>query len=323
LNSYHPEDARLSPLVSVIVPAYNAERYLPECLASIDAQNVPFSVETIIVDDGSLDSTAALATRHPRSTLLSQANRGPAAARNAGVAAARGKFIAFLDADDIWPKGKLEPQIELLKRNPTAALVFGDCLQFDENGPRLETLFRASRLGALEWGDTEILPQAYHRLIEDNFITTGSVIVRRSAFLAIGGFDESLRLVEDLDLWLRISAKWPIAWCAQVCLLRRRHDANISRDPESMAKAYIDVLTKRLQEDLYLEPVDQPRTRELMARAYLHLAGLAFDLGKPATAAMHAGRALYTSPGAAFGWLIARRGAIPRRVHKSDKEYPR
>ena len=111
------------PLVSVIVPAYQAERFIEETLDSAAHQDYP-AVEVIVVDDGSTDRTAELvAGRGVR--LLRQPHRGPAAARNTGVAAAAGEFIAVLDADDLWPSDRLSRQVDFLQRNPEVGLVLG------------------------------------------------------------------------------------------------------------------------------------------------------------------------------------------------------
>ncbi len=228
--------------VSVVIPARDAARYIDECLASVAAQQGPFSLQVIVVDDGSRDDTAARAAAHPGVQVLATAGRGPAAARNAGLAAAHGEFVAFLDADDAWPAGKLARQLAVLQRVPEAAFVFGDCRQFDATGPRPGTEFEAGALGRRAWGPGPLLPDAYERLLSAGFVTTGSVVARRQALADAGGFRESLLLVEDLDLWLRLARRAAVAWVAEVCLLRRLHEHNASRDRLAMATAYVAVL---------------------------------------------------------------------------------
>lgn len=233
------------PAVSVVIPAHNAQAYLADCLASVRTQVGEFELETLVVDDGSTDDTAAIAARYPDVKCISQPNRGPSAARNAGVAMARGEFIAFLDADDLWPPGKLAAQLETLRQHDDAAMAFGDCRQFDSSGARPRTEFEASGLGTAAWGAGGLVPNAYERLLAENFITTGSVVLPRAVLAEVGGFAEDMRLAEDLELWLRIACRHPIAWCGQVCLLRRRHAANTSRDAEAMGQAYLDVLNRQ------------------------------------------------------------------------------
>src|SRR5512139_3128801 len=119
------------PQVSVVIRAYNAIDHIEDCLASVTDQRTPFSLEIIVVDDGSTDGTLEKLRSTPGLTCLAQSKRGPAAARNAGIRHARGEYIAFLDADDLWPDGKLQKQVELLQRHPDAAMCFGDCRQFE------------------------------------------------------------------------------------------------------------------------------------------------------------------------------------------------
>lgn len=295
------------PAVSVVIPAYNAAAHLGECLDSVQAQEGKFTLEVIVVDDGSCDATAAVARRQGGVRLVSQPNSGPSAARNAGIAVAQGEFIAFLDADDLWPPGKLPSQLEALHRHPEAALVFGDCRQFGDSGPWPQTLFEASGLGTATWGTNGIVPGAYARLLVDNFITTGSVVARRSVLVDERGFAEDLRLVEDLDLWLRIARHHPMAWCSSVCLLRRRHAANISQDAEAMGMAYLNVLNRQR---LAITPVAQACGRisldRLMAHEYLHLADLALSRGFAAQACERASKAWSSESSLRALWLMGR-----------------
>jgi glycosyltransferase involved in cell wall biosynthesis len=276
------------PAVSVVIPAHNAGAYLPDCLASVHSQSCDAGVEIIVVDDGSVDASVAIARSTPGVTCLSQPRRGPSAARNAGIAAARGEYIAFLDADDLWPPGKLDIQLRMLRQQPATALVFGDCRQFDASGAWPRTEFEAGRQGAAAWGPSGLVPDAYPRLLAENFITTGSVIVRHAALAEVGGFSDDLHLVEDLDLWLRIARRRPIAWCGEVCLLRRRHDANTSRDPEAMSLAFLEVLRR--------QPAGEPSLAQLVGDVHVQLAELALGRGRYGLAAKRAWRALAADP---------------------------
>ena len=110
--------------VSVIIPAFNAEAHLGKCLSSIASQACDCRIEMIVIDDGSTDDTARIARSFPDVTLIQQQNQGPAAARNRGLEAATGELIAFLDSDDLWPAGKLEEQLRILKCNPDLRRIF-------------------------------------------------------------------------------------------------------------------------------------------------------------------------------------------------------
>lgn len=284
--------------VSVVIPAHNAGLYLADCLASVRAQSCDGGFEIIVVDDGSVDASAAIARSSPGVTCLSQPRRGPSAARNAGIAASRGEWVAFLDADDLWPPGKLAMQLDVLHQQPAAALVFGDCRQFDAGGARPRTEFEAGRLGAAAWGPLGLVPDAYAQLLAENFITTGSVIVRRKVLSEVGGFAEDLHLVEDLELWLRIARRHPIAWCGEVCLLRRRHDANTSRDPEAMSLAFLEVLRR--------QPAGEPCLTQLVGGVQLRLAELALGHGRYGLAAKRAWQAITADPHLRTLWGLLR-----------------
>jgi glycosyltransferase involved in cell wall biosynthesis len=293
--------------VSAVIPAYNAQSHLAECLASVSEQSGRFTLEIIVVDDGSRDATAEIARRHPGVQCITQANAGPSAARNVGIASARGEFIAFLDADDLWPAGKLAAQLDVLLQHPEAALVCGDCRQFDARGRWPRTEYASNGVGAGGWDSGELVPQAYSRLLENNFITTGSVVARRAMLQEAGGFAEDLRLVEDLDLWLRMARRHPIAWCALECLLRRRHDANISGNAEAVALAYLDVLERHRKSwgpgDAAALGVD---AGWLESKEYLHLAELAVARGVRGVALQRVWRGLVAHPHPRTFWRSAK-----------------
>ncbi len=313
-----PGSPEVIETVSVVIPAFNAQDHLSPCLASIQAQTGAFALEVIVVDDGSSDATADIALRHPGVKLIRQNNRGPGAARNAGIAASHSRYIAFLDADDLWLAGKLAAQLKVLHRQPGAALVFGDCRQFDERAAWPQTLLQAVEFGASAWGGSDVVPDAYTRLLEDNFITTGSVVMRREVLAEVGGFAEDLRLVEDLELWLRVARRRPIAWCPKVCLLRRRHAHNTSRDPVAMSLAFLEVLRRQQASEGALAAPSKKQLSYLVAKEYLHLAELATQQGNPGLAVQRAWLGLTARPSArALGHLgrtvvsalVSRRGA--------------
>jgi len=262
----------MKPLVSAVIPAYNAAGYIDDCLASVLGQRCLFSLEVIVVNDGSTDGTLEKLRSTPGLTCLTQRNLGPAAARNAGIKQARGEYIAFVDADDLWPDGKLQKQIELLQQHPDAAMCFGDCLQFNGEGVSPRTLLMEDGHTQRDWGSGPYVPDAYFKLLRNNFITTGSVVVRRQVLDDLGGFDASLRLVEDLELWLRIARRHPIIWCKDVCLLRRRHASNTSRQADAMSLAYLEVL--RRQQACCSEEIAQRNVNlnSIAAREYLEMA---------------------------------------------------
>ena len=170
--------------VSAIIPAYNAEATLARAIDSCFAQTHPL-LEIIVVDDGSTDKTADIARSYPSPLRLeSQTNAGPSAARNAGARVATGEWLAFLDADDRWRPTKTERQLALV--NSTDVAIVHTHINEPQHHLPLEVTFS--------------------HLWEANRIGTSAVLMRRSVFERLGGFNEIMRTVEDYNLWLRVAA---------------------------------------------------------------------------------------------------------------------
>ncbi len=235
-----------TPVINVIIPAYNAESFIADCLDSVLSQSGQFELDVIVIDDGSTDATVDIVRRFAAVRWLTQTNQGPAAARNLGLRQSTGQFVAFLDADDLWPKNKVAEQLVVMHRHPDMALVCGDTRQFTAHGDFEKTEFQRSGKDLSYWGHPAYVRCAYQKLLQGNFITTGSVLLRRSCWARTGCFDESLRWVEDLDLWLRVAYHYPIGYLDRVTLLRRRHRHNTSLNRLAMTEAYIRVLHKQI-----------------------------------------------------------------------------
>ena len=185
--------------VSVVIPAYNCGPWVAEAVASALAQTHP-PAEILVVDDGSTDDTAAhLAAFGSAIRVLRQANGGAAAARNAGVAAAAGSFIAFLDADDVWHPRKLERQLPHLAARPDLGLLATG--HYAWPGPHADASADAPAL----------IPVPLDRLIVRNSIVTSTVVARADVLRAAGPFDAELHGPEDFDLWLRVAQRAKLA----------------------------------------------------------------------------------------------------------------
>jgi glycosyltransferase involved in cell wall biosynthesis len=213
--------------ISLIIPAYNAERFLARALASVFAQSrVPD--EIIVIDDGSRDGTAAVAAGYGTAVrAVTQANRGPAAARNHGLQLANGELIAFLDADDWLPVGSLALRSERLLRYPHYAGVFG--------GTQIMLAGADGLAEPTPWG--EVQPTL-------NF---GCTLLRRSAFTAVGGFDETLIHAEDADWLLRArEAGLQFGRIAETVLFARRHGENLTNQHAVSSVALLRVLRRSL-----------------------------------------------------------------------------
>lgn len=200
------KSSRMDPMVSVVMPAYNARQYINESIRSVLNQDYP-SVELIVIDDGSKDGTPELAEQFgSRVKVIRQANAGPAAARNLGIAAAHGDFIAFLDADDVWLPGKVALQVQYLLDHPDVGVVFGEFLRWYPQpdgsflaAPAPINLDHPLKLVAKHSG------WIYKDILLDSVICIITAMVRRSVFKTVGSFNESLRTGEDYDFWLRVS----------------------------------------------------------------------------------------------------------------------
>ena len=179
--------------VSVVIPTFNCARLLRHAVVSAVEQTAPLR-EIIVVDDGSTDDAAdAIASQGPSITYIRQPNNGPSAARNRGAEAASGLWLAFLDADDRWMPDKIRQQLDAAEESPDAGLVYtATSLVYPDGARRARNAVPPAKL----W------PLLRYR----NCLTDSTVLVRRNVFLQHGGFNGSLRICEDWDLWTRIRA---------------------------------------------------------------------------------------------------------------------
>ena len=216
-------------LVSVIMPSYNTARYIQEAIESVLAQDYPHK-ELIIIDDGSTDGTPELVRGYgDRVTLITQQNQGSAVARNAGLQAAQGEYIAFLDSDDVWLPGKLGDQVQHLERHPEIGMVFArwQIWKPDGNGhfPPLQDY--APALEPAPPTPLGIVPERsgwlYNRLLFSSLLHTITVMARRSLIDAVGPFDTELKRGQDYDYWLRASRHTEIQQLDRVLALYRLH----------------------------------------------------------------------------------------------------
>jgi glycosyltransferase involved in cell wall biosynthesis len=205
------------PLVSAVITNYNYGRYLGDCIDSVLAQTYP-SVETIVVDDGSTDnSLAVLRPYSNRVAVVSQSNKGPSAARNAGIARSTGEWIAFLDADDLWMPEKIREQSKYFCEDSVGTIFCG--LEYiDDCGIGLgysHSTFTEDPLSELA---TFTYPA----------IGGSTAVVRASCLRRLGGFDEMLFQVEDLDLWIRVAAEYKVRTVAAPLVRYRKHSGSLS-----------------------------------------------------------------------------------------------
>ena len=216
--------------ISVIIPVYNGSRYLGAAIESILAQTRP-PEELIVVDDGSTDDSAAAAIGFgDRVRLIRHLNKGPAAARNRGVEAARGDVVAFLDADDLWVPEKLDIQSAILEKHPETDAVLGHLTTFvsPDLSPQMRT-----RL------ETDAKSMAGYHI--------GTLLIRRKIFLKIGLLDETLKAGEFLDWWARAGEQGLIYQIAPSVVMHRRiHGQNHTLLRRDALQDYARVLKKTL-----------------------------------------------------------------------------
>jgi glycosyltransferase involved in cell wall biosynthesis len=189
--------------VSVVIPARNAERTLERAIVSVLAQSWAPD-EIIVVDDASTDATGAIARSfedHGVRTVAIGSQTGAAGARNAGIEAATGTWVAFLDADDVWLPQKLAKQVQIIRARPDASFVFCASHEFSPAGRFLGDTYRGRpvREGSGAW----------KALLACNFVATPTVVARRALLLQLGGFDETLKVAEDQDMWIRLALTAP------------------------------------------------------------------------------------------------------------------
>jgi len=235
------------PLVSVIMPAYNAKLYIEEAIRSVLDQDYP-NIELIVIDDGSSDGTAELAeSLGERVRVIRQINGGPAAARNKGIADARGELIAFLDADDLWLPGKVSAQVRYLAEHPDVGLVYGKFIRWDG---RSDGSFPPPPVRQNDQGSTTLVAEhsgrIYRELLFDNIVHIITAMVRKSVFETVGCFDEHLRTGEDYDLWLRVSREFQADKLNRTLACYRVHSQSTTCVPRAENNEY-QVLLRTLR----------------------------------------------------------------------------
>jgi glycosyltransferase involved in cell wall biosynthesis len=182
------------PVLSIVIPAFNVERFIIPSVVSALGQTYR-DIEVIVVDDGSTDGTAEkISTIHDsRLKVIAQSNRGLSAARNAGICLAQGKYIGLLDGDDVWTSRKAAIHIALMERNPKIGISYSNLRYINERGQ-----------GTGEYLISKVRIPTIKDFFARNLIIPSSAIIRKDCFVKAGLFDETLRSIEDYDMWLRI-----------------------------------------------------------------------------------------------------------------------
>ena len=235
------------PDVSVVIPAYNAGRFLGEAIESALSQDYD-SMECIVVDDGSEDSTSEIAASYESIRYHRIVNAGVATARNVGASLANGRYLAFLDADDIWLPTKLRFQLAEMRCDSEAAFAYTGAHVIDEAGHFRGRIFPPA--------PSELVMRL--GLIECQGLALGSTgMIRKDVFEELGGFDVSMSTAADWDFAYRAACRYRAAWVEKPLVLYRRHDRQMHSDP-AVTKRDVMMFLKKVHED--------PATPEVIRR---------------------------------------------------------
>lgn len=213
-------ESNTQPLVSVIIPLFNREMYIGQCIESVIAQRYA-NLQLIVVDDGSSDNSTNVVEQYAPTTLLRHPNgenRGVSASINLGIAEAQGKYVAILDSDDYWRNGFLEITVKYMECHPDIGLVYVDGDAVSAEGEVLHHLFSADH--------TET--QDPSRVLLDCYLLPGESLVRRETYARTGYFDESLRAAQDHDMCIRMAEITDFAYLPQRLFCYRQHSDSIS-----------------------------------------------------------------------------------------------
>lgn len=295
-NSFTAMPTAEHPLVSVIMPAYNARPYIAEAIRSVMDQDYP-NIELIVVDDGSVDGSADYAeSLGARLRVIRQANAGVAAARNKGLAEAKGELIAFLDADDVWLPAKISAQVEYLRQHPETAVVYGIFLRWHA---KADGSFDAPPAPVVKDPHKVLVARhsgwIYTELLFDNIVHVITAMIRREVVEKLGGFDESLPTGEDYDFWLRMSRHFRADKLNRVLAYYRVHASSITKVPRAANNEY-EVLKRILDQHGLVGPdgsaVEEGRMKDRLTQLCFSHGYFHFWSGDPRFASKAFGEAL-------------------------------
>lgn len=228
----------MSTGISVIIPTYNRVSVIQRALDSVFRQTFP-PTEVIVIDDGSMDETAAMiTTNYPAVRLLSQKNMGISAARNAGIRMAKADWLALLDSDDEWLADKLQQQMQALQENPHYLFCHTN-ETWIRNGLQVKQMKKHHKYGG----------HIFRHCLPLCVISPSSAIIHRSVFAKVGLFDETLPVCEDYDMWLRICARYPVLFLDSELIIKYGgHADQLSRRYWGMDRFRIRALEKILSD---------------------------------------------------------------------------
>jgi glycosyltransferase involved in cell wall biosynthesis len=298
------------PLVSVIIPAYNASLWIGETISSVIEQDYK-QYEIIVVNDGSTDNIVEIAKSFgPAVQCIHKENGGQASARNAGIRVAKGKYIAFLDADDLWVKDKLKLQVAQLEETG-AKWAYADSFAFDNQSKKI--LYKFSDRQMQHNGDI------LKALFSTCFIPSPTAIVQRSVFTTVGLFNEEagMRNREDWEMWLRIAAVYPIVSISVPLAYYRLHSTSAtgSEDHLKSINGHVKVIEAAAHRE---KEILEPLKNAVLSKLFFEEGRWQASLGNTSLSRNMVQKSIALTPGWTllyFYWLmipIARWIKIPR-----------
>lgn len=251
-----------NPLVSVIIPTYNRGWIIKEAVDSVLSQDF-LGFEIIVVDDGSTDNTQDILSAYKNDIkVLKHNNQGVSAARNRGIALASGRFIAFLDSDDLWMPNKLSMQVDFLNINKEALICQTEEIWIRKN-VRVNQKKRHKKLSGMIFEPSLCLCM----------VSPSAVMIKRELFEAVGLFDESLPACEDYDLWLRISSGYPVYLIDTPLTIKRGgHDDQLSQAP-GLDKYRIQAIKKIIESNMLSTKQYRTAVKILKEKCYIYANG--------------------------------------------------
>lgn len=251
------------PTISVIIPTYNRIDLIGRALCSVYAQN-DLITEVIVVDDGSTDRTVSLVkAKFPKVLVISQERCGVSHARNRGIEAAQGEWLAFLDSDDKWLKSKIRLQIDTIRKDPKTRFVHSDEIWI-RHGKRVNPMKKHKKQGGYIFKDC----------LKRCLISPSSTMLHRSIFEEFGEFDENLQLCEDYDFWLRITAILPVSYIPTPLIQKYGgHSDQLSRSQWGIDRYRIQSLEKIIASKALTPEQTRHTLDELLIKLDIYLKG--------------------------------------------------
>lgn len=255
-----------SPLISIVTPTYNRANFLPEAIESVLSQDYE-NYELLIIDDGSTDNSKDVIEKYMDSKkirYLYQSNSGQSVARNRGIEEANGDFICFLDSDNRWLPGKLSASVEAFERNPEADIVYGDVVLINEQGHEFSRKNMKRYSGKITT-----------HLLKDNCVSMNTTMSKTNSIRAVGGFSGQVKVADDYDLWLRLSAEYTYKYIPKLMADYRVMTNQISSDKKRRFSSNEEIIRRFLVANPNLLSVSEQRDalNFFYTRAARHFSG--------------------------------------------------